>query len=272
MNTKTKITLISVCCLLLIASCGFGYLRYQEYTAAQEAARAAEEAASIAAQRLRDWTVKAKQPMHAFERPAPPPLVPRGNMLDLMALNPDTVGYIKIDGTQVDYPVMQGTDNEYYLNHTPEHINATRGSIFMDYNVVLDPEVLPRHLLMHGHHMRDGSMFQNVTYYKTKAYFDEHPYIHYETLYLDTLWQVFSIYICDSNEYVPMAFKNDEAFLAYAEKTAARSMYPVDVAFTADDVIMTLNTCSYEFSGAHTLLCAKLIKVSYDLDWRSEAG
>jgi sortase B len=275
---QKKAIIILACCLLLIAAGAFGYWQYQEHVRAvaaaeaAEAVRVAEEAAAIAAQRLRDVTVKAKQPMHAFARPAPPPLVPRAAMLDLIAFNPDTVGYILIGGTQVDYPVMQGTDNEYYLNHTPEHRNETRGSIFMDFNVAFDPETLPRHLLLHGHHMRDGSMFQNVVNYKTKQFFDEHPYIRFETLYLDTAWQVFSVYVCDSNEYVPMAFKDDEKYLAYLEKTAARSIFPVEVEFTADDIIMTLNTCSYEFSGAHTLVCAKLVESSYDIDWRSDAS
>ncbi|MDR0469803.1 MAG: hypothetical protein LBH09_07520, partial [Peptococcaceae bacterium] len=89
MNAKTKkIIIISLCCLLLIAACGVGVMQYQRHQAniaAQEAARAAEEAAALAAaQRLQDLMVKAKQPIHAFERPAPPPLVPRQNMLELI--------------------------------------------------------------------------------------------------------------------------------------------------------------------------------------------
>ena len=254
---------------VVIAAVGgwFGYRQYiynEELARVTAAAMAVEEARLAAAERLHAVTVKGRRPAEAYERPAPVPPDPRPTIVGYQDENPDTIGYIKIDGTKVDYPVVQGTDNEYYLNYTFDHIRATRGTIFLDYNVDYDPLDLPPHMLFHGHHMRDGSMFQNVSLYKGKAYFDEHPYIKFETLYQDTVWQVFSVYICDANEYVPMSFKTEEQYLTYLAKTAERSMFPVEMEFTAEDRIMTLNTCSYEFSGAHTLVVAKLVEVYED--------
>lgn len=280
MKKKLGIIIACLCVAVFIASGAALYLRRQENIRAAEAAMAAEtariaarEAAAQASARLKAVTVKGRQPAHEFTRPAPPPLVPRANILDLLELNPDTVGYLSIENSKIDYPVVQGTDNDYYLHHTFDYIYATRGSIFVDCNVELDPEILPPHILMHGHHMRDGSMFKDVANYKTKSFFEDHPLVRYETLYLDTVWQVFSVYVCDSNEYVPMSFKDDETFVEYAEKVAARSMYHVDMPpFTAEDRLLTLNTCSYEFGGAHTLVVAKLIRVGYDIDWMREAG
>ena len=253
--------------LAVIAGGGLYYRQYQRneemarYAAIAEAAEAAEAARRLA---LRAVTVKARKPVLEFQRPAPVPPDPRAAIMDLISENPDTIGYIKIEDTKVDYPVVQGTDNEYYLNYTFDHIRATRGTVFLDCNVVYDPLNLPPHLLLHGHHMRDGSMFQNVSLYKGEKYFYEHPLVDFETLYQETIWQVFSVYICDSNEYVPMSFRDGEAYVAYLKKTAERSMYPVEMEFSAEDRIMTLNTCSYEFSGAHTLVVAKLVEVHED--------
>ena len=275
---KRTFFLISICCILFLMAGALYYRNDQENVKdaeAAEAARIAEESEAAekeAAALLRLVTVKGRQPLHEFARPAPPPLVPRKTVLAYLEQNPDTVGYIRIDGTNIDYPVVQGTDNEYYLHHTFDHIRKTQGSIFVDCNVKLDPERMPRHTLIHGHHMRDRSMFHNVSLFKERTFFTEHPYIHYETLYLDTLWQIFSVYVVDSNEYVPMVFKDDGAYIAYLEKTASRSMFPVDVSLSADDIIMTLNTCSYEFGGAHTLLCAKLVEANYDIDWQGAVG
>ena len=257
MSAKMKKILTVVCVFIVIASGCLFYLQSQ-------ANLKAEEAAIIAAARLKEVTIKGRPPVYAFVRPTPPPPKPRDTILEWLELNPDTVGFISIEGTRVDYPVVQGTDNVYYLNYTFDHIRATRGSIFLDATVSFDPEHLARHLLIHGHHMRDGSMFQNISLYKGQKYFEEHPYVRLETLYADTIWQVFSVYVVGSNEYVPMTFRDDEAFIAYAEKTAERSIYPVDVTFTGDDKIMTLNTCSYEFNGAHTLIAAKLVEITID--------
>jgi len=262
------------CIFLVIAAGAFFYGQYQERVRAEQAAAAAAEAAAkaaeaaetarLAAERLRAVSIKARKPVLEFERPAPLPPEPRKNILDWQELNPDTIGYLKIEGTKVDYPVVQGTDNEYYLNYTFDHIKATKGAIFLDCSVEFDPLNLPRHLLFHGHHMRDGSMFQNVALYKGEKFFYDHPYISFETLYQETVWQVFSVYVCDSNEYVPMAFRSDETYMAYLDKTAKRTLFPADVALTAEDRIMTLNTCSYEFNGAHTLVVAKLVAVYED--------
>ena len=261
-----KKTIITVIVVLLIGASVFGYWRYQENIKAEAAAQAAEaaETARLAAERLKALIVKAHKPTTTYERPAPPPPEPRQNILDYMELNPDTIGYLKIEGTRVDYPVVQGTDNDYYLNYTFDHIKATRASIFLDFNVKFDPLNLPRHMLIHGHHMKDGSMFNNIALYKGEKFFNEHPYINFETLYQDTVWQVFSVYVVDSNEYVPMGFRSDEAYVEYMQKIAARSIFPVDIELGPDDLMMTLNTCSYEFGGAHTLLAAKLVEVYED--------
>lgn len=273
-----KVLIVVVCVVIaLAAAAAYGYNYYLEYEAGLEAEREAQrvameeeairvaaleiEKARLAAERLKEVTIKAKRPTMEVERPAPPPPEPRQNILDWKELNPDTIGFLQIENTKVAYPVVQGTDNIYYLNYTFDHIKATRGSIFLDATVQYNPLELPVHFLIHGHHMKDGSMFHNVALYKGKKFFEEHPYIRLETLFYDTVWQVFSVYVCGSNEYVPPRFKSDEAFMAYLQKTADRSMFPVEMEFSPDDRIMTLNTCSYEFNDAHTLVVAKLIEI-----------
>ncbi len=279
---NVKAIIISACVVIAVAVIsGLAYMNWyeanleaqrielaeREAQAALAAALAAEleaEKARIAEETLKALTVKAKRPLMEVNIPAPPPPVPRQNILDWQARNPDTIGYITIENSKVNYPVVQGADNDYYLNYTFDHIKATRGSIFLDSTIDYDPYNLPKHFIIHGHHMKDGSMFHNVARYKDKKFFFDHPYIRLETLYYDTVWRVFSVYVCGSNEYVPPMFRTDDTFLAYARKTADRSLFSVDMEFAAEDRIMTLNTCSYEFNGAHTLVVAKLVEIIED--------
>ena len=253
--------MVAVTIILIVGGC-FAYWTHQENLSVAAAAKEAELIRQ-AAERLRMVTVKAHLPVRELTRPTPPPPEPRPLVVEWQAFNPDVIAYLKIEDTKVDYPVVQGTDNEYYLNYTIDHIKATRGSIFMDYNVKFDPLEIPQHLLIHGHHMRDGTMFHNISLYKDEEFFYNHPLIHFDTLYLETIWQVFSVYVVDSNEYVPMGFRSEESYQSYLDKVVARSMYDAGLSLGVDDVIMTLNTCSYEFSGAHTLIAAKLIETKW---------
>ena len=259
--TIKYVLMIAATVVLVVGGC-IAYWMHQEDLKAAAVAHEAE-VVRLAAERLQLVTVKAKQPVKELTKPTPPPPEPRPIVVEWQEFNPDVIAYLKIDGTKVDYPVLQGTDNDYYLNYTIDHIKATRGSIFMDCNVLFDPLDLPRHLLIHGHHMRDGTMFHNISLYKDEKFFNDHPLIHFETLYLDTVWQVFSVYVVDSNEYVPMSFRTDEAYQNYLDKILARSLHNAGIEVGIDDTIMTLNTCSYEFSGAHTLIAAKLVETHW---------
>ena len=89
--------------------------------------------------------------------------------------NPDVVAWIQIPGTQINYPVVQGKDNDYYLHRDLNGQKSTAGTIFLDYADQADFSSL--HNVLYGHHMKNGSMFKDISRYKDQGYFDQHSEI-----------------------------------------------------------------------------------------------
>jgi len=126
----------------------------------------------------------------ATPAPEPPPSLPGDEAIedlpdepepevDLLQINPDYIGWIKIDGTPIDYPVVQGRDNEKYVRHTFTGEYNRAGTIFMDWKSKGAFEApLP---LLYGHNLRDGGMFAHLHNYRYKSFLDEHPVIYIVT-------------------------------------------------------------------------------------------
>lgn len=183
----------------------------------------------------------------------------RESIEELREINEDIVGYLKIDGTVIDYPVVQGADNSYYLTHAYDGSESARGAVFWDAS--LPGGLLTQHIVLHAHNNKDGSMFSDLELFKDETFFEEHRYIDLETSYYNTRWEIISVYLSDSGETLPLSFADEEAFLTYAEEVASRSLFTFEGEITGDALLITLNTCSYEFSGAHTLICARLVEI-----------
>ena len=104
----------------------------------------------------------------------------------LKKINPEIIAWIRIPDTRIDYPVVQGTDNEYYLKHTFKKTEHVAGSIFLDKDN--SPDFTNRKTILYGHNMKDGSMFQGLHKYESESYLQEHNKVY---LYLpdgDTFW------------------------------------------------------------------------------------
>lgn len=183
----------------------------------------------------------------------------RENIEALREINEDIVAYIRIDGTVIDYPVVQGADNSYYLTHAYDGSESARGAVFWDAS--LPGGVLTQHTVLHAHNNKDGSMFSDLELFKDGEFFEEHRYIDLETGYYNTRWEIISVYLSDADEALPLSFADEEDFLSYAGEVVSRSLFPFEGEITRDTLLLTLNTCSYEFSGAHTLVCARLVEV-----------
>lgn len=176
----------------------------------------------------------------------------------LRDISADIVGWIKIEGTKIDYPVVKGSDNVFYLNRNIKRDWAVRGAIFMDYRNTGGSGDL--NTLIYGHHMKDGSMFGGLAKYKEESYYAEHPYIILDYPGKTTKWQIFSVYVSRSEDgLVQTDFDDDEEFADYVLNSAARSMYDTKVEVTGDEPILTLLTCTYEFDDARLVLHAKQI-------------
>ncbi|MBQ8901962.1 MAG: class B sortase [Bacilli bacterium] len=167
-------------------------------------------------------------------------------VMSLLEINEDTVGWLKVNNTNVDYPVVQTIDNDYYLKHNFKNQKDNSGWIFMDYrNNSIN---LNQNTIIYGHNMYySGVMFG--TLYKTKHsnwYTNpENQIIEFDTLYGKMKWQIFSIYnIPKTNDYLTVNFDTPEIFQKFLTKITNRSIYSFNTPVAKTDKILTLSTCS----------------------------
>lgn len=180
----------------------------------------------------------------------------------LYAINNDLVGWINIPGTQVNYPIVQGTQSEYYLTHNFAKEENEGGAIFIDSE--LSKPFEEKNTILYGHHMRDGSMFGSLKEFESQQFLDENNKIYVATKDITYLYQIFSVYVDkpDSDSYY-YRFETGDEYLTYLNKLKSKSIVNSDIEkFAMDDKIITLSTCSYEFNDARLIVHAKLIKTN----------
>ncbi|MCT8137901.1 class B sortase [Anaerobacillus sp. CMMVII] len=178
--------------------------------------------------------------------------------LPLLEKNEDTVGWITIPNTQVDYPIVKKEDNDFYLHHNFEGERSNGGTIFMDFRNIGDGT--DRHTILYGHNMRDGTMFQGLMKYKQSDFFSDNQMITFYTLYEETKWEIFSAYVTDTNYYyIPTRFRSKRDYLDFLEGIQGKSLFQSEIEFTDEDKILTLSTCSYEFLDARFVVHARKV-------------
>ncbi len=172
--------------------------------------------------------------------------------------NPDTVCYIKVNGTKIDYVVVKGEDNNYYLNHNFNKEYNSAGWIFMDYHNNLEDD---RNIVIYGHNMRDGSMFGSLDYTLKKEWQID---INNQKIMLvkedgTYYYQVFSTYTIEPEEYyIKTDFSSNNDFNSFVKTLKSRSNYDYNVDVNENDKILTLSSCTN--SGKNrVVLHAKLI-------------
>lgn len=171
----------------------------------------------------------------------------------LLAINPDVVAWIYIEGTNINYPVVQGDDNSYYLSRLVNGTYNGAGTIFMDYRNERD--LSDRNTVLYGHHMKNGSMFQQITKYKDQAFYDEHPICLIMTPDGNYKLEFFAGYVTNMNTQAwKMEFESDEEYAQWLENACNQSAFVSSVNPTAQDKVMTLSTCTYEYSDARFVL------------------
>ncbi|RKP53070.1 SrtB family sortase [Cohnella endophytica] len=175
---------------------------------------------------------------------------------DLVKVNEDIVGWVKIEGTRIDYPVAQGEDNEFYLNNDINRKSNVAGSIFMDYRNELGGE--NRNVILYGHDMKNKTMFADLVSYESRWNFENKATIEFDTLYGDGKWVIFSAYTTDiSFDYLRTDFQSDEDYQLFLDTIKAKSLHRSDVQVSAKDSILTLSTCSSAYKDARFVVHAK---------------
>lgn len=173
----------------------------------------------------------------------------------LKSINSDYKMWIQIENTNINYPVVQGSDNDYYLKHNFRKESNISGTVFVESANDIDND---KNIILYGHNMRNGTMFNNITNYKEESFFNEDNKISIimnNTLYE---YEVFSVYVKNVSEVnLAIGFASEDEFINYAYNEAEESLYKKDVDFSAEDNLITLVTCSYEFTDARTIVVAR---------------
>lgn len=180
--------------------------------------------------------------------------------------NKKLIGWIKIDDTLIDYPVMQTVNNEYYLDHNFNQEEDRNGCIFMDYqcDVVKGCD----NIILYGHHMKSGKMFGSLNKYSQEAYYEEHPTIQFDTIYEKGEYQVMYVFRSKVYSEEDVNFKyyqfinagSEKEFNSYINEMSALSLYDTGVTAVYGDELLTLSTCDYQETKGRFVVVAKRVK------------
>lgn len=165
------------------------------------------------------------------------------------------VGWIKIDGCGIDYPVMQTSNNDYYLDHNYNQDYDKNGSIFMDKDCT--PAFPNDNMILYGHHMKSGKMFGNLNYYAKKDFWEKNPNFTFDTIYETGTYAV--MYVFRSKIYAQdeIVFKyyqfidasSEDEFYSNMDAMAEMALYDTGVTAVYGDKLITLSTCDNAESG-----------------------
>ncbi len=178
---------------------------------------------------------------------------------ELYQKNNDFKGWIKIDGTPVDYPVVKAKDNDFYLNRDFYKKKQSSGIPFIDYECSDDG----LNTIIYAHNMKDGSMFAGLSKYTDKDFFTSHTVINYDTLTERGQYEIFSVFkttVGSKNEFKYYDYANitnEERYNEYISKVKALSMQKSDITPVFGERLLTLSTCAYNTQNERLVVVAR---------------
>ena len=182
----------------------------------------------------------------------------------LQEQNSDIVGWIEVEGTNINYPVLQGEDNSYYMNHNYKKEENTYGSIFLDKDY--DWSIPSSNLLLYGHNLQNGELFHDILNYKDKSYYEEHPVIRFTTEKEDSEFEIISAfysrvyYKSETNVFRYYYFinaDNEEEYNEFIENAKESSIYDTGKTAEYGEQLITLSTCSYHTEDGRFAVVAR---------------
>lgn len=179
----------------------------------------------------------------------------------LFEQNQDFIGWISIDGTNINYPVMQTPDNpDYYLKHSFEKTWSDYGVPYIDEACIMG---ISNNVVIYGHHMNDGSMFAELCNYTDEDFWREHPTIHFDTLSSFGEYEIVAVFKFNTNKetfkYNEWATMNEAEFSEYMEEVHARQLYDTGIDVEYGDQLLTLSTCEYTYKNGRFVVVAKKV-------------
>ncbi|MCC0685551.1 class B sortase [Clostridioides sp. ZZV14-6345] len=182
---------------------------------------------------------------------------------ELYDKNNDYRFWLKINNTNIDYPVVQGYNNDIYLTHDFYKNYLPSGSIFMDYRNNFEND---KSLIVYGHYMKNKTMFGQLENYTDEAFFKENNLVEIKYKEQTYTYEIFSVYTADliNRDYLNIHFNSNDEFEDYLNYITEKSVHKSDIKVDISDKIITLYTCNYEFKDARTIVHAKLISKKRD--------
>ena len=251
MSDKAKSRLMiagaALCAALFLFS---GAMLAREYLDQKQSAEAFAEVADLVKEDVEPPTLE----LADDSAPEPEELTAFEKYADVYAQNSDLVGWITVPGTRIDYPVMQTKENpNFYLKHAFDQSYSSYGVPYMQENCDVG---ISDNLVLYGHHMKNGSMFKDISRYKDQGYFDQHSEIILYTpereIHLKALAAV-----CTSPDAIrrKTEFASGEEFASYIQQMTAGASASAPIEGTIVR-LYSFVTCSYEFNNARTILYA----------------
>jgi len=174
------------------------------------------------------------------------------------AENSDIAAWLTIPGTVIDYPIMHTSNNDFYLNRDAKKQRNKNGALFLDFRV--HPDFSDFNSIIYGHHMASGRMFQNLIKFKNKSFFDSHTTATLYTPQATYKLEIFASAVIPQNSdcynYAFMSLADKEKHINMIKEAA---FFYRDIGVSPQDRIVTLSTCSYEFSNARTVVIARIV-------------
>ena len=191
--------------------------------------------------------------------PAPAPTA-RPASMDFKKLRrnwPDVRGWVTIDGTGIDYPIVQAEDNIYYLNHLPNGDDSASGAIFID--CANAPDFTDAATTIHGHHLKSGKMFGSLESYLDEQYYYEHPVVKLMTPAGDYDCAIFAASYVDADTFsYPASFLDAADYDAFIRELKAGTPYETGIEPVYGERLLILSTCAYVTDNARFLIAAVL--------------
>lgn len=192
------------------------------------------------------------------------PITPAEQYAAVYAVNNDFVGWISIGGTAIDYPVMHTPDRpSYYLRRGFDREYSKHGVPYIQEDCVLGSS---ENLIIYGHHMNDGSMFADLCYYKSRDFWQEHRFIHFDTMEEFGIYEIVAVF--RTEVYCPDGFRyfdfveldEPERFDAYIARCKALSLYDTGINSEYGDKLITLSTCEYSRENGRMVVVARKVE------------
>lgn len=267
MNKWIRIILIVVFAAVFLGS---GYMLLTYFTESQQSQSEFDELAQLVQQATPTESVTpvlTTPPADSDsqgETPEPTQPQPLPEYIELSALNPDVAGWLRIDGTKVNYPVMHTPDRvDYYLRRNFYGQYSSHGCLYAREQCSIDPA--SDNITIYGHNMKDGSMFGALAKYRKKSFWEDHKIINFDTLMEHHTYEIFAVFTTTASKGKGFSYhqfvnaKSQEKFDEFVQTCLELSLYDTGIVPQYGDNLITLSTCEYTQNNGRLVVVARRV-------------